>query len=292
MVVHSLASHGRWKQDYFVTSTYSLLSALRVKSLYSCRCLRTSIAALALFVLSLPGYATEAEESKDWYKIEFVLFEHLNSDTHVLRYEDVKYQPLQHNQYSYLIDSDKPLSAFHLTPVAMQERETATAIERLERATATRVLMHGAWQQAIAEDEALPPLKIDLNFDSPSPFSIRGSLGVRRSRYMHVDLDIYKTQFRALPYADIKDWFFEADDTAWPPSWLTQPATFESAMFSRVGESDIAFSTIHFRQSRRIRDAEWHYIDHPALGVLVTIKKIDTPFQFGEAGFDLEADQP
>ena len=98
---------------------------------------------------------------------------------------------------------------------------------------------------------------------------------------MHVDIDVFLADFTALPYTDLKDWVYVSDETRWPLNWLLIPLAYQHPALETTGESLVANNTIHFKQSRRIKDAEIHYIDHPALGLMVTIKEIEAPFEFG-----------
>lgn|GEM_PF-2986723 len=248
------------------------------------RCITRALAGLVAFLGSGFALALEENTADNWYQIEVILFEHINSDVHVLRYEDVSYMPPAANQFSYLMAYDTPLTPYHIAPMKPdEETELGTAKNRLENASATHVLFDAFWQQSIAEGETLPPLKLDLGFEDPGGFGITGTLTIRRSRYLHIDVDVYKTRFLSMPYSDLKQWFFESEKLAWPIDSLALPVSNRTLAIASIGTSDVPFSTIHFSQTRRIRDGEVHYLDHPALGLLVTIKQIEAPFQFGSA---------
>jgi len=244
--------------------------------------------AFSLIIFSTPGHAETPPEK--WFQIEYVLFEHLNSDRHVLRFEDVKYDLPVREQYYYLTSNENAPSPYQLTTIAQSESDFVDVIKRVSASRELKVYSSGSWQQAIQRGEQLPPLKITggQSYNEGERFQLEGELQIRRERYMHVDIDVFLSDFTSLPYTDLKNWVFESDTSKWPLNWLLSPLAYQHPALNKAGESLVAKNTIHFKQSRRIKDTEIHYIDHPALGLLVTIKKIETPFKYGEnaEGFD------
>ena len=230
---------------------------------------------------------THAEEqTESWYQIEYVLFEHVNSDRHVLRFEDVKYAPTKRQQYFYLTSNTNTASPFQLQVIDESLSDFTDILSRVADSNELRVFSKGSWQQAMKKGEKLPPLKISggRSYNNGQRFQLEGELQIRRERYMHAEVDVYLADFKALPYHDLKNWFFEEDESKWPINWLLQPETTQQIAPSvkKFGESLVPENVVHFKQSRRIKDAEVHYIDHPALGLIITIKGIDPPFEYGE----------
>jgi len=243
---------------------------------------------LFLFVLSLFVFSSvsQAEESSaNWYQIEYILFEHLLSDRHVLRFEDVQYKLPERDQYYYLTRNPHALSPFQLQEIDQDQSDFTDILKRLSASRELRVHSAGSWQQAIQRGQKLPPLKItggsSYSNEEGNRFELEGELKISRGRYMHVDIDVFLANFTALPYTDLKDWVYVSDETRWPLNWLLIPLAYQHPALETTGESLVANNTIHFKQSRRIKDAEIHYIDHPALGLMVTIKEIEAPFEFG-----------
>ena len=235
-----------------------------------------------LFVFSTVIYAEENPEN--WYLIEYILFEHLNSDRHVLRYEDVKYDLAKREQYYYLTTDTNAASPYQLKTIDKEVSDFTDIISRVSKSRALKVYSKGSWQQAIQRGEKLPPVKITggQSYDNGNRFQLEGELQIRRERYMHASIDVYLADYATLPYSDLKDWIFEAEATRWPIDSLLKPAALQHSEMSELGTSLVPNNVIHFKQSRRIKDTEVHYIDHPALGLIVTIKEIEPPFEYGE----------
>lgn len=218
------------------------------------------------------------EESKDWFQIEYIVFQHKDSDKRVLRYEDIKYLPPSAAQYQYLYQLGDPLSEFQLRPIDPAQADLGEALQHLKRSRAVRVFDQGAWQQEIPRESVSLPLKIEAGLSHDEErFELEGSLTIKRSRYMHADVNLFLSEFDKLPYTDIKDWLMATEEDRWPTAWLVSPLAYGHTVLSEYGHSYIPKNTVQLNQSRRVKDAEIHYIDHPELAMVVTIKKIEDP---------------
>jgi len=236
--------------------------------------------AVLLCALQIPSALAESSP-ENWYQIEYVIFEHLKSDRHVLRFESTPYSLPEREQYSYLINRPESLSPFHLQLLDPDSTELKDALSHLSRNAEVRVYDSGAWQQAISRDQALPPIKIHRDMSHVGGQVMTGEIQITRGRYLHSTVDLYLSDFMTLPYTDLKNWVFQDANIAWPLDWLLHPLSFDHPSLRAVGEAQIAQNVIHLAQSRRIKDGEVHYIDHPALGLIITIKEIEPPFEFG-----------
>jgi len=237
---------------------------------------------LSLFIFSTLSYAEESSEN--WYQIEYILFEHLNSDRHVLRFEDVKYNPIKREQYYYLTKNKNAASPYQLKEIEKTTSDFTDILNRISKSNELNVYSTGGWQQPIKRGQKLPPLRITggQSYDNGNRFQLEGELQIRRERYMHAAIDVFVADFTTLPYDDLKDWIFESDETKWPLDWLLQPLAHSHPTLTKVGDSLIPENIIHFKQNRRIKDGEIHYIDHPALGLIIKIKEIAPPFEYGD----------
>ena len=92
---------------------------------------------LSIFVFSTSSRAEENPES--WYQIEYILFEHLNSDRHVLRYEDVKYTPAKKAQYYYLTSNNNTASPFQLKDINESLSDFTDIFDRITNSNELRV---------------------------------------------------------------------------------------------------------------------------------------------------------
>jgi len=236
---------------------------------------------LSLFIFSTLSHAEENPEN--WYQIEYILFEHLNSDRHVLRFEDVKYTPVKRDQYYYLTTNKSAASPYQLKEIEEADSDFKDILSRISKSGELSVFSTGSWQQPIKRGQKLPPLRITggQSYDEGNRFQLEGELQIQRERYMHAEINVFLADFSTLPYGDLKDWVFEAEEKRWPLDWLLQPLAYQHPALTKVGKALVPENVIHFKQSRRIKNGEIHYIDHPALGLIVTIKEIEPPFEYG-----------
>jgi len=239
------------------------------------------LSSLLILLLSYSLLVSSEESKKNWYQIEYIIFEHKNADRHVLRFEDTSFKLPKRRQYLHLLDSGEPISPFQLKQVNT-DATLESALKKLVKSPRVNVLDRGAWQQEIGRSEVLPPLKIAVDLRPDQSQQLLGEIQIVRERYMHAKANIYMTEWIQLPYPDLKDWLFQEPTESWPFSWLLQPIAYRHTTLTRVGESKIPKNVVHLEQSRRIKGSEIHYMDHPVLGVMITIKEIEPPFEFGD----------
>lgn len=119
------------------------------------------------------------------------------------------------------------------------------AFARLDTIDAYTPLIHTAWsQEALLEEEARA-------FDLALLGSLRpsGTIRLHRSRFLHLTLDLvlqddYRYSFAPLAFGD----------PSWPLAEIVAPLRYRIDV------------------QRRIRSEEVHFFDHPAFGVLITVR--------------------
>lgn len=101
--------------------------------------------------------------------------------------------------------------------------------------------------------------------DVPPGTRLFGSLRAYRERYLHLQIDL---RFSPDGWDPRKE---EADGTA---GMDTGSGTTEDDGDARLTDSP---ATYVVRQERRLRSSELHYLDHPVVGMIVTIEPVETP---------------
>lgn len=219
---------------------------------------------------------SNAEEMSpgSWHQIEYIIFQHLKTDAHILRYEDTPYPKQKPKQFSYLVKSAYPLSPFQFTRLDSNSMKLADALRKLKQRRDIKVLDHGAWQQELISDLRIAPVKIFNQMESNT--ELFGELQIKKSRFTHAEFSIFLTESRTFNYADIKTWFF-TPQLSGAIFDLLSPLSDDESFIPHAGTQKVYFNSLHLKESRRIKQGEVHYIDHPALGVIVTINDIETP---------------
>ncbi len=223
-------------------------------------------------------------ESENWYQVELIVFEHVGSDTHVLRYEESQYRPPEERSYVHFYTLGKPLSEeFQLVPLKAEERVLGEAYSRLSQSSKTRTILYQSWLQEIPRNQSVAAMKLAAGPVTGGRYQTEGQLSLKRNRYVHAELSLYHSDFWLLPYQSVVDWLMADAETAMALPWLAIPADAE--VLFNANSSPVAYNTVVLKQSRRIKDGELHYIDHPAIGAIVTVKEIPAPFSYGTQAF-------
>lgn len=226
-------------------------------------------------------------ETQDWYQIEYVLFEHKTGDRHELRYESLPHfhyrTPEDNRRYQYYFpqpyfQSRNALLDNHLAPVNREETELSDAHQRLARDRRTDVLHFRAWQQALGNDSQSLPMMIDQGLENG--WHLNGTVTIRRERYLHFDIDVSLFRKQWFPEIDWFNWVRQTGgirlDQLLLPLNENQANQDDPVLANK--RSWLAVERVQLQDSRRIKDGERHYVDHPALGVIATIRKIESPF--------------
>lgn len=110
---------------------------------------------------------------------------------------------------------------------------------RLERSGEFEVMAHLGWQQRVPARGRPQPIYLNLNNGE-----LQGQLAVTLGRYLHTATTL----------------------------WLTTPASGQTEL-----KLTDARGYAQLDQTRRMRSGELHYFDHPLLGVLVRIERVEHP---------------
>ena len=147
------------------------------------------------------------------------------------------------------------------------ERFLRSVAGSLNRSSSYRVLAHKAWRQPILEGEAWPVL-VQAGEQYGDRYELDGTLTFRRSRFLHVDTDLWFTRFsesEVAPVGALPEGITQADARDFP----------ELVAAARDATRFIPVHTHQMSTSRRMRREELHYLDHPYFGVIVRIERYD-----------------
>lgn len=215
--------------------------------------MQKSLRKLLALCLLTSASVLPASERQTWIQVEYVLFENLQSDRSPLSYET--------------IDANQP-SETGLTkqmwPTGDNKLALASAIIELQASRREyKVWSKGAWLQPIREDQTDTPLSIQVTDSKDPSRKLQGTLNVRKSRFYHAEIDVFLTDATSV-------WPDENAVNMAEPPLSAAPISEQSAPLVPLAPSNI----IHFKDSRRVRNGEIHYIDHPALGLIVTVREV------------------
>lgn len=256
----------------FTKSVLNIIYSNIIKSAY----LILSAFFISSYSMAQTSQDNDFDKPEQWYQIEYIIFEHLQTDDHILRYEDTPYPKKLDKQYTYVVQNKQPASAYQYSQLSQEEMMLANAFQRLKKSRAVKVLDMAAWQQPLSTDRTSPPIKIKQNVSEER--LLFGELQLKKSRYTHAEFKLYLAKVVKVPFKNIKHWLVE-QHTNWQITDLLTP--IDTPLFtSAIGESEIYQNIRYLGESRRIKESEVHYIDHPVISAIITIKEVASPFEY------------
>jgi len=126
--------------------------------------------------------------------------------------------------------------------------------------------LHSGWLQPVDTGAESIPVLIQTGDRYADFFEIEGTIAVSRSRFLHVDTDLWFTQFvtkseQQPPLPDIVN-SFDID---------TRMKYRDLVEAERQRDNFVRIQSHSMRLSRRMRSATLHYLDNPYFGVLIQI---------------------
>jgi hypothetical protein len=140
----------------------------------------------------------------------------------------------------------------------LPELTMQTEVKALNRNRHLRPVLHRRWRQAVPERDAPQPVYLAAEVEPAAPLTragfakIEGYATVTLGRYLHFAPTLW----------------YHADNLGMAP--LAVPLNHVSLTAPDPGYMEL-------KESRRMRSAELHYLDHPKFGVIVRIDPVELP---------------
>jgi len=211
---------------------------------------------LTLLFLSCAAFAKTQEPPKpQWYTVEVIVFEHLTPQA--LSSEVWPAYPDEPSTQgaielsltdTFSDDLDQPQDYQLLTPSDFSMRSQARS---LKRNSAYKILKHIAWRQIIHNKKSAQAIRLSGGqaFDGEGKWELDGTLTLTKTRFFNLQSNLVLH----VPYQEVAN------------------LTGESGLFNTSSHLE-SFRLI---QSRRLKENELHYIDHPLYGMLVKIIPVE-----------------
>lgn len=159
--------------------------------------------------------------------------------------------------------------AFVLLPNSESDfQQTNRAIER---AAGHRLLYHSVWRQPVVGTERATPLYIQGGLSYGAQHELQGSLTIRfnaNADRVVVDADLWLSEF-SIVGANDADWQL-------PPVPARLRRDYDDVDLGNSLNYQIR-RTYRLQQSRDMRSDEFHYIDHPAMGLVIEVNPYEVP---------------
>lgn len=248
-------------------------------------------------ILSLATFLANAEDDIRYYNVEVILFEHLNTNNQdaedwkpAKQDKEITQAELTHQLgQPYVMEAESVYDPeLMFTVIPEEQHKLIEEAKKIEESTSRRLLMHTAWRQpglsyeqairvvfkhqidnkltdeSIATNSTIPlqpRLDNALTLAPPVQPYIEGSIKVMLARYLHVDTDI----------------MYFAKHTPLENNTTTEMDS-AVALDDKYREDSNELTLYQMKQlRRRIRSTELHYLDHPVIGMLLTITPYEKP---------------
>ena len=153
-----------------------------------------------------------------------------------------------------------------LSPVDSDFQQTNRT---LERSSDHRLLYHGLWRQAVRQSSNAVPIYIEGGLRYGDNHELQGSVTIRFNE--NEDRVVIDTHIWLIEYSIVKD-----SSSEWKLPQVPEFIRRES----RENSSSLTYfpnNVYVMEQSREMRSNEFHYLDHPALGLVISVKPYSVP---------------
>ena len=153
-----------------------------------------------------------------------------------------------------------------LSPVDSDFQQTNRT---LERSSDHRLLYHGLWRQAVRQSSNAVPIYIEGGLRYGDNHELQGSVTIRFNE--NEDRVVVDTHIWLIEYSIVKD-----SSSEWKLPQIPESIQRES----RENSSSLTYfpnNVYVMDQSREMRSNEFHYLDHPALGLVISVKPYSVP---------------
>ena len=139
----------------------------------------------------------------------------------------------------------------------------------LERSSDHRLLYHGLWRQAVRQSSNAVPIYIEGGLRYGDNHELQGSVTIRFNE--NEDRVVVDTHIWLIEYSIVKD-----SSSEWELPQIPESIRVES----RENSSSLTYfpnNVYVMEQSREMRSNEFHYLDHPAIGLVISVKPYSVP---------------
>ena len=140
-------------------------------------------------------------------------------------------------------------------------------LRSLNRSSRFNVLSHHSWRQPINNDPT--PILIQTGQRYDDRFEVEGTLSFSRSRYLHVQTDLWYTRFEP------RDGGISQHLSGIESNLSDERLEAYRDLVEVEKNRGLYYPsrTHQMVQSRRMRSSELHYLDHPLFGVIVRVNR-------------------
>lgn len=241
------------------------------------------------FILSLLSSFSYAQNEGRWYNVEILIFKRLdqNRQSQELWRSDISLN--YPNFYEYL-KTPKTQAKSHLSALNNESYVLRRYRDALKRNENFRILKHIAWSQQMALEKKSPAIIISGGENIGNHKELEGYVKIHIARFLHVTSNLWLTdtsannvesnaQWPALPAkpSRTKAGILKSKNIKGSQEVQNEKNTGTLADIERGFNTNYTspYPIITLQNKRRMRSNELHYVDHPAMGIMIFITPIE-----------------
>jgi len=243
-----------------------------------------TVSRIAVAIAMMACFASASAAESD-YKVEFLIFSYLPSDTlDDERWPELGTPPQKRSRKLAYASAGQATNYFTRLPKSALELSAKKA--SLRRSGDYRILFHEAWVQPIGGVKGKHTIRISSgDILDNGLYELDGYVSIDKARYLHFRSELFHTrQLTAIeaeqlsrlntPAAeqDANLVNSENNDGNTPPT-QDDNSINGNRYLTRTAVPD--FLTVAMKTGRRMRSKELHYLDHPLMGALVLITPVE-----------------
>jgi hypothetical protein len=214
------------------------------------------------------------DQAQNWYKVEVIIFKYLNFNPKITQYEPIPKTVTHYPNIPFIrVMNDAPLTSNQITALDSRSLDLYKSEQILTHDRNTRVIYFAGWKQILLENDHATRIPIRGD-NTPEGYGLKGNLFLSKQRFLHARADLFLVEYEQPSEQSLPEWFYLSDALALPFTQLLIPNPSVDNSLASPRKKIIA----NMNQSIRLRRNEVHYIDHPAMGLLIEIIPTDPPY--------------
>jgi hypothetical protein len=238
------------------------------------------------FILSLLSSFAYAQNEGRWYNVEILIFKRLDQSRQTQELWRTDLSLNYPSFYEYLrapsAKSKSNLSALSNDRYVLKRYKNA-----LKRNENFQILTHMAWSQQMANKTSSPAIIVSGGKKIGSHKELEGYVKVHIARFLHVTSNLWLTDTNSNTVDTNTRWPALPAKPSRAEAGILKPKNIKLKQIEestgRLSDVDRGFNAnntspypiITLQNKRRMRSKELHYIDHPAMGIMIFITPIE-----------------
>lgn len=231
-----------------------------------------------------PPSPSQCPSANNLAKVELVVFAQRSSHSDTAWPRSLQLAYPEGTQALLPATTQPPFAANAIVALGAETHQLSAEVEKLKRGPASSILLHESWCHPLT---AAPGNSVALMGGEAQGdhHALEGSVRIWQDRTPHAEVNLWLTDMEP---AQVTPSNSESTDNAMRGSWPERPAR-PGAIAAQTTAQELAPPLVKrivlHRQQSALKPGELQYLDHPVIGVLITISPAgDAPSTTGSEG--------